>query len=170
MHKSTSSLRVAARGGALTIAIAAALLLGAGTTASAHVAVLTPAGAVTQDDNGDACAAAEATLEAAQQRLEAAYEADKRALETARETVGDQNEAARDLLKQAAADLKTVFRTADAALAIAADDTNCATFDEVAITALVDQAIVDMDAVVNTAIAGLPADQVKANDDGEGDD
>lgn len=164
MRKSASSFKVAARGGGLTVALAAALLLGAGTAASAHVSGLAPT-SVTHDDNGDTSAAAEATLEAAQQRLETAYEADKRALEKARETVGDQNDAARDLLNKASADLKAIFRTTDAAL-----DVDVTTLDEAAITALVDTAITDMDAVVTTALAALPADQVKANDDEGGDE
>lgn len=171
MRKSTSSLRAAAKGGGLTVALAAALMLGAGTTpASAHVTGFTPM-AVT-DDTDNTCAAVEVTLEAVQQRLETAYEADKRALEKLRETVGDHNDAARHLLKKAEADLKNIFRTTDATLDNDVDDADCATVDEAALTALVDQATTDMDAVVNTAttaIAALPVDQAKADDDEDDD-
>ena len=172
MLRTIPSLSVTARAAGLTAALVLGLTLGAVAPASAHSAG--PPVAATAQDNEDATcdqAAAEAAVAAAEQQLEAAFRTNRHAIGTLRDKAGDENKAARDLLRQAGADLERIFAKAESALDVDNEDAEaCTTPDPAVLDAIVATATANMEAVVTevtAAVAALPADAAKADHEDE---
>ncbi|HEV2009513.1 MAG TPA: hypothetical protein VGS17_00610 [Candidatus Limnocylindria bacterium] len=173
MLSTIPSLQVTAKAAGLTAALVLGLTFGLGASpASAHIAGH-PVAATAQENEEATCddAAAEAAVAAAEQQLKAAFRTNRHAIETLRDNAGDENKAARDLLRKAAADLERIFAKAESALDVDDEDEDaaaCTTPDPAALDAIVTTATADMEAVVTevtAAVAALPADAAKADDE-----
>lgn len=177
MNGTKNPLAATAKAAGVAAALILGLTLSAG-GAAAHVRAAGPDATPVTHQAEQSCdkdqAAAEATLETAAKQVQSAFVTNHLAIEQLRQKAGEQNNAARDLLKHADSQVKGIRATAMTALDVLSESTEtCTALDTAAVDAIVAQATTDMETVVTDVTAGvaaLPATDPKADVENKDED